>query len=1574
MKKKKSRALCQYHPQVRNTRSTQEIERLQRLLLDRNQRVTEVIAGLREIAKLNYAALGRKVWDPGTWELDESLQRQIQALQTQGEAGNTDECEHDTSVYMVDGCAGHSSMAVWALRTYPKSKVMVIDKNPKTKQRLKEAGITEEEMTRITIVYENLADVDVSRLDELTQERWNISVEQVAYIHCSFPCETYSSAQRDNNVHRQRDKSGRIKLSKTAKEHDELVKRFCTTLRALTILNPQVLVSVENPANQYTDWFMQTEGIQLLMNSKGWDRHEVHYCSNTDIDDASSIDTRFKQWTMKPTTFIVYGSHGLQFAKCSPEYPRCPYSFHPDGYRQRFHRATICVYGVPPKGQVQITDPVQRHAIPAGVFQKIFASRRVKTQSMNEAKCHFCNAVYLYEQLSPAQRMWVQLHAQLGHVGDQAMRRTVRDIPELEKAEKLEVPCIACSASKALRKPHTGRLPKATYALEIVHTDVQGPFEVPDDEGNRYSVIFVDDKTRMSWSYRIRQKSDTGQALMRFLAEVGTPPRRIRSDFGGEYLSKKANGFLYVCYERGIQPEKTVPYNPSQNGIAESMNRILLERTRTLLFAAQLPKSLWGHAYRWANRLQRLIVPRKERYSPEQKWYGTDRTLPNLRIFGSQVMYKPKVYDDKVIEVHGKKLASTGVVARYLGDVEGSDGVYLAVPTASGKADDYVVRISRDFDERTFLADTWWTQGSELAAGCTLSDYKLLASEEADASTYTAEDIQQGFAQVADTVQTPVDSTSYWRGFQDFCTRWKTNPFNVRGKPPAQVQQEVHSAWTEIRRAGVKQAASTKLKKSVEAQGIKADEQGNAVIPECLKPVSPKSPKQAKVEFDVHNKDIECAMQDCIERKGRAYHTHSNQLYICDCCNQAYHRKCYEMEQEPAQADRWFCRKCRTPGTRIELWDPLEDKWNMVTITENYGDGKVNTMSSTGEMQLYDLDRCSRWRPAHARGDTIICRLYVDESAPEPIFYVHRVHNSRDPRSYVDILKMTDNGLKQQWISSANKEWNSITKEQGVLRLMSRKEVPTNAIIVPSTWVFKEKDDGTKKSRVVLLGNQMPKDFTAQLETAAPAPRLTTVRLMLSYAAKNDLDVELVDVKTAFLHAVQSNQVYMHLPPGWRDRPEFLDDAGMPKVALLLKSLYGAADAPAAWYNCLRNWLRSQGFRHNPHDPCLHSVFKDGKQLFILHWTDDLLIIGEQSLISEFKNNIRQMFQVSEKGPLENNLYLGTTVKRHRTPRKGDGFKGFIISQPHLIQHIVERVGKHLTDDFETGGIPMLDIRLSSDMCPTTVEEKAEMAKLPYKTIVGSLGYLAIWSFPQICYSVKELGRFSANPGRMHWRSALRVVHYVVENKTWSIYISADSDTNLYGVCDANWCTQPDSYLSTTGYVIFQGTNPISNCSRTQKVVSRSTAESEYIAISSMAQELLHLRMLWRSLEPTTKLGTTSVYMNNLAEAPNTPQLKMVSDSTSAIAIAKSEWTVGKLRHVNLAWHFVRSFIRDKVISLSHGPGKELCADVHTKGFGRTEGNDPLKSIKSQKAAHFKELAMQLSGRVPFRKMCTYKD
>ena len=76
-----------------------------------------------------------------------------------------------------------------------------------------------------------------------------------------------------------------------------------------------------------------------------------------------------------------------------------------------------------------------------------------------------------------------------------------------------EVACRTCQASKACRKPHVGKLKRGRYAMDIVYSDLQGPFQVRDANHNLYQAIFCDSYTDRVWTYLLKRKSDYGATV-----------------------------------------------------------------------------------------------------------------------------------------------------------------------------------------------------------------------------------------------------------------------------------------------------------------------------------------------------------------------------------------------------------------------------------------------------------------------------------------------------------------------------------------------------------------------------------------------------------------------------------------------------------------------------------------------------------------------------------------------------------------------------------------------------------------------------------------------------------------------------------------------------------------------------------------------------------------------------------------------------------------------------------------------------------------------------------------------------
>ena len=114
--------------------------------------------------------------------------------------------------------------------------------------------------------------------------------------------------------------------------------------------------------------------------------------------------------------------------------------------------------------------------------------------------------------------------------------------------------------------------------------------------------------------------------------QTGKKIKRLRTDNGLEFCNTEFDKF---CAKYGIARHKTVRYTPQQNGLAERMNRTLLERVRCMLTNAGLSKAFWGEAVVTAAYLiNRSPSSAIGFMTPEQKWSGSTPKYDHLRVFG----------------------------------------------------------------------------------------------------------------------------------------------------------------------------------------------------------------------------------------------------------------------------------------------------------------------------------------------------------------------------------------------------------------------------------------------------------------------------------------------------------------------------------------------------------------------------------------------------------------------------------------------------------------------------------------------------------------------------------------------------------------------------------------------------------------------------------------------------------------------------------------------------------------------------------------------------------------------------
>src|ERR1700691_1587152 len=113
--------------------------------------------------------------------------------------------------------------------------------------------------------------------------------------------------------------------------------------------------------------------------------------------------------------------------------------------------------------------------------------------------------------------------------------------------------------------------------------------------------------------------------------------------------------------EKGVKHEMTTPDTPQHNGVAERMNRTLLDRVRSMLFDADLPESYWYDALEYAALIHNVTPTRAlDDQTPDEAWSRNKPDISRLRVFGSRTFVH-------VPEKHRGKLAAKSLVCTFIG-------------------------------------------------------------------------------------------------------------------------------------------------------------------------------------------------------------------------------------------------------------------------------------------------------------------------------------------------------------------------------------------------------------------------------------------------------------------------------------------------------------------------------------------------------------------------------------------------------------------------------------------------------------------------------------------------------------------------------------------------------------------------------------------------------------------------------------------------------------------------------------------------------------------------------------------
>ncbi|CAB1101428.1 unnamed protein product [Ectocarpus sp. CCAP 1310/34] len=333
-----------------------------------------------------------------------------------------------------------------------------------------------------------------------------------------------------------------------------------------------------------------------------------------------------------------------------------------------------------------------------------------------------------------------------------------------------------------------------------------------------------------------------------------------------------------------------------------------------------------------------------------------------------------------------------------------------------------------------------------------------------------------------------------------------------------------------------------------------------------------------------------------------------------------------------------------------------------------------------------------------------------------------------------------------------------------------------------------------------LWSDSMQREFYGLLE----AGTFTPAKMLAALACELNLDLCYFDIEQAFVRSELEEDMYMRLPQGCGAR------SGM--IVKLGKSLYGLRQASRQWHAMLKRCLVALGFKQCMADACVFGLIEDGCVVLILvvH-VADIFAVGERERCDKFGADLNKSVPVKNLGELK--LYSGCFYERNK--------------------------------ETEYGVVGGKSVPMSSGVKLSDFDADEEATDFPFRELVGSLMWLATQTRPDIANAVRAVARYCASPKQVHWDAAMGIKGYVKR-------------TSYMGV--SFWRADR---RSVSGGMVTCGGGVVSWFSRTQKCVTLSTTEAEYVALGDVVKEILFLRQVWRIMLPKVNMPCIPVSEDN---------------------------------------------------------------------------------------------------------------
>ena len=466
--------------------------------------------------------------------------------------------------------------------------------------------------------------------------------------------------------------------------------------------------------------------------------------------------------------------------------------------------------------------------------------------------------------------------------------------------------------------------------------------------------------------------------------------------------------------------------------------------------------------------------------------------------------------------------------------------------------------------------------------------------------------------------------------------------------------------------------------------------------------------------------------------------------------------------------------------------------------------------------------------------------------------------------------------------------------------------------MIGSTWVYKtkrHKDNTIQRFKARLCGRGFAQVLGVNyLHTYSPTAHHATMRVGLALSAEKGWSKRLLDVSTAFLNADADTEILMELPEGFFSKQE--REKWVIKVT---KAIYGLKQSGRLWWKELSSWVKSIGFTVSETDACLITRKNDlGFIAAVLH-VDDLIIFGDEAVITDFRETIKKRYKIGTDSPLDS--CLGCEITNH-----ADG--SISLSQCRYARDVLKGYGYEGCTFRKTGMSPTPVNKPFIRHSEEEIEEERKRHPYMYWSVSGALRYLETMTRPDLSFATSLIASAATYPGPTQWEYVDHLLRYLESTKDYGItYRRLGDDVPVLECCvDASYAdtvADPEHGRTSYGWVIFLSGGPIAWSCKKMTVQAGSTVEAEYYAAKEASNMVLFLRAILEDFGCVQKWPTP-----------------MFEDNDGAILLAMDPILHSRARHIHQSVHILRQ--RQGFGQIQMTPINTLVqpADIMTKCHG----------------------------------------